>query len=66
MREDLKYQALISARTREEAVAIAEEAISPDKRVVRVEAEDVSAEQGPDSWRVTLWFSGGRRGNQLE
>jgi hypothetical protein len=66
MREDLKYQALISARTREEAQAIAEEAISPDKRVVRVEIEDVSAEEGPDSWRVTLWFTGGRRGNQIE
>jgi hypothetical protein len=66
MREDLKYQALISARTREEAVEIAEEAISPDKQVVRVEAENVSAEEGPDSWRVTLWFTGGRSGNQLE
>jgi hypothetical protein len=66
MREDLKYQALISARTREEAQEIAEEAISPDKRVVRVEVEDVSAEEGPDSWRVTLWFTGGRRGNQIE
>ena len=66
MREDLKYQALISARTREEAIEIAEEAISPDKRVVRVEAEDVSAEHGADSWRVTLWFTGGRSGNQME
>jgi hypothetical protein len=66
MREDLKYQALISARTREEAQEIAEEAISPDKRVVRVEIEDVSAEEGPDSWRVTLWFTVGRRGNQIE
>jgi hypothetical protein len=66
MREDLKYQALISARTREEAQEIAEEALSPDKRVVRVEIEDVSADEGPDSWRVTLWFTGGRRGNQIE
>jgi hypothetical protein len=66
MREDLKYQALISARTREEAQEIAEEAISPDKRVVRVEIEDVSADEGPDSWRVTLWFTGGRRGNQID
>jgi len=66
MREDLKYQALISARTREEAQEIAEEAISPDKRVVRVEIEDVSAQEGPDSWRVTLWFTGGRRGNQID
>lgn len=66
MPEDLKYQALISARTREEAQEIAEEAISPDKRVVRAEVEDVSAEEGPHSWRVTLWFTGGRRGNQID
>ena len=66
MQEDLKYQALVSARTREEAIEIASEAISPDKQVVQVEAEDVSAEDGPDSWRVTLWFEGGRRGNTIE
>jgi hypothetical protein len=66
MREDLKYQALVSARTREEAIEIASEAISPDKQVVRVEAEDASREEGPDSWRVTLWFSGGRAGNSLD
>jgi hypothetical protein len=66
MSEDLKYQALVSARTREEAIEIASEAMSPEKKVVRVEAEDVSAEEGPDSWRVTLWFTGGRRGNTME
>ena len=66
MQEDLKYQALVSAKTRDEAIAIASEAMSPEKRVERVEAEDVSAEEGPDSWRVTLWFSGGRRGNTME
>ena len=66
MSEDLKYQALVSARTREEAIEIASEAMSPEKQVVQVEAEDVSAEEGPDSWRVTLWFTGGRRGNTME
>lgn len=66
MQEDLKYQALVSARTREEAIEIASEAMSPEKQVVQVEAEDVSAEEGPDSWRVTLWFTGGRRGNTME
>jgi hypothetical protein len=66
MQEDLKYQALVSAKTREEAVEIASEAMSPEKRVLRVEVEDVSAAEGPDSWRVTLWFTGGRRGNTME
>jgi hypothetical protein len=66
MQEDLKYQALVSAKTREEAVEIASEAMSPEKRVLRVEVEDVSAAEGPDSWRVTLWFAGGRRGNTME
>jgi len=66
MQEDLKYQALVSARTRDEAIEIASEAMSPEKQVVQVEAEDVSAEEGPDSWRVTLWFTGGRRGNTME
>jgi hypothetical protein len=63
MRDELKYQALVSARTREEAIAIASEAMSPEKQIVRVEAEDVSAAEGPDSWQVTLWFTGGRSGN---
>jgi hypothetical protein len=66
MQEDLKYQALVSARTREEAIEIAAEAMAPDKQIVQVEAEDVSREEGPDSWRVTLWFTGGRRGNTME
>lgn len=66
MDEDRKYQALVSAKTREEAIEIASEAMSPDKTVVRTLAEDVSAEEGPDSWRVTLWFEGGRRGNVMD
>jgi hypothetical protein len=63
MRDELRYEALVSAGTREEAIAIASEAMSPEKQIVRVEAEDVSAREGPDSWRVTLWFTGGRSGN---
>jgi hypothetical protein len=63
MRDELKYQALVSARTRDEAIAIASEAMSPEKQIVRIEAEDVSASEGPDSWQVTLWFTGGRSGN---
>lgn len=66
MDEDRKYQVLVSAKTRDEAIEIASEAMSPDKTIERVLAEDVSAEEGKDSWRVTLWFSGGRRGNVME
>jgi hypothetical protein len=63
MRDELRYEALVSAKTREEAIEIASEAMSPEKQIVRVEAEDVSAHEGPDSWQVTLWFTGGRSGN---
>jgi hypothetical protein len=60
--DDRKYQALVSARTPEEAVDIAAEALSPDMQILRTEVEDVSATEGKDSFVVTLWFSGGRRG----
>jgi hypothetical protein len=62
MPHDLKYEVLVSARTREEAIEIAAEGLSPTQHVVRTEVEDVSADEGPDSYRVTLWFTGGRRG----
>jgi hypothetical protein len=64
-RQDLKYQALVSARSAEEAVEIAAEALSPEQQVVRSEAEDVSAREGKDSYLVTLWYTGGRRGGEI-
>ncbi len=58
MTRDAKYEALVSAKTPEEAVEIALEALPSGKRVVRTEALDVSAEEGPNSYRVTVVFAG--------
>jgi hypothetical protein len=64
MLHEHKYEALVSARSREEAIELAAEGLGPDQRIVRSEAEDVSAHEGPDSYHVTLWFvGGGRRGD---
>ena len=63
MANEHKYEALVSARSREEAIEIAAEALRPEQHVVRSEARDVSDREGPDSYHVTLWFvGGGRRG----
>lgn len=62
MPHELKYEVLVSARSPEEALEIAAEALGPEQRMVRSEVVDVSAEEGRDSYRVTLWFTGGRRG----
>jgi hypothetical protein len=62
MPHELKYEVLVSARSPEEALEIAAEGLGPEQRMVRSEVHDVSAEEGPDSYRVTLWFTGGRRG----
>ena len=63
MNDEHTYEALVSASSREEAIEIAAEGLGPNRRVVRVEVSDVSATEGPDSYRVTLWFvGGGRRG----
>ncbi len=63
MSHEHKYEALVSARSRDEAIEIAAEGLGPQQQLVRSEAEDVSASEGPDSYRVTLWFvGGGRRG----
>jgi hypothetical protein len=62
MNEQLRYQALVSAKTREEAIEIASEAIPAGKTITRVSAENVADREGEDSWLVTLWFAGGMRG----
>lgn len=62
MTEQLRYQALVSAKTREEAIEIASEAIPDGKTITRVSAENVADREGADSWLVTLWFAGGMRG----
>jgi hypothetical protein len=55
-----KYEVLVSAKTPEEAIDVASEAIAPGSVIVRSEAEDVSAEEGADTFRVSIWFTGGK------
>jgi hypothetical protein len=57
MAHDLRYEALVSARTREEAIEIAAEALPARTKVTRAEARDVADEEGQDSWLVSLWFA---------
>jgi hypothetical protein len=61
MNDQLRYQALVSAKTRDEAIEIASEAIPMGKTITRVSAENVADREGEDSWLVTLWFAGGMR-----
>jgi hypothetical protein len=58
---ELRYQALVSAKTGDEAIEIASEAIPASKPITRVHAENVADREGEDSWLVTLWFAGGHR-----
>lgn len=57
MAHELRYEALVSARTREEAIEIAAEALPAGARITRMEAENVADREGPDSWVITLWFA---------
>ncbi len=62
----MKYEALVSAKTRDEAVEIALEALPRGRTFVRSEVVDVSAEEGPDSYHVTIVFSGGSGGEMAD
>ena len=53
-----KYEVLVSAKTRDEAIAIGAEAIPPHRPIVRTDAH-LEAEEGPDTWRVLVVFEGG-------
>jgi hypothetical protein len=57
MPHDLRYEALVSARTRDEAIEIAAEALPARAKLTRAEARDVAESEGKDSWLVTLWFA---------
>ena len=57
MSHDLRYEVLVSAGSREEAIAIAAEALPENKQITRAEAVDVAEREGKDSWLVTLWFN---------
>ena len=59
MPDNLRYQVLVSAKSAEEAIEIASEAIPDDTPITRVHAENVADREGVDSWLVTLWFAGG-------
>jgi hypothetical protein len=56
--EGHRYDSLVSASSRDEAIEIASEALPRGKEAARIEAVDVSADEGPDSWLVTIWFEG--------
>jgi hypothetical protein len=60
MAREQKYEVLVSAKTREEAIEIASEAIAPGCTIVRSDACDVAADEGKDSFQVTIWFTGGK------
>lgn len=66
MSREMKYESLVSASTRDEAIEIALEALPRGRQLVRTEAEDVSAEEGPNSFRVTVFYAGGSGGEAPE
>lgn len=58
MEQGHRYDSLVSASSREEAIEIASEALPAGKQPSRIEAVDVSEREGRDSWLVTVWFAG--------
>lgn len=64
MRTTAKYEALVSASTREEAIAIALEGLAPDQEALQTDARDVSASEGPGSFHVTIVFRSTRSGGE--
>ena len=58
LNHDLRYDSLVSASSREAAVEIAAEALPAGCWMVYVEATDVAAQEGKDSWHVAIWFGG--------
>lgn len=53
------YEVVVSAKTGEEAIEVASEAIPPHRKIMHADAVDVSSEEGSDSYRVSIWFAGG-------
>lgn len=58
MSDEQTYEVLVSASTEADAYAIAREALPIGAHIIRRETLDVSAREGKDSWRVSIWFSG--------
>lgn len=60
------YDSVVSAESAESAVEIALEAL-PKGCVLRgTDVRDVSDEQGPNSWQVTVKFARAKAGDDLE
>lgn len=59
--DDRRYTALVSAKTADEALAIASEALGPDQPILKTQVDDVSASEGADSFRVVIWYGPGKR-----
>lgn len=55
--QDKRFDALVSATSRREAVAIAAEAMPAECTMVYVEVADVALHEGKDSWQVAIWFA---------
>ncbi len=55
------YEIIVSASNADEAIEIAAEGLSRGTELLASEAIDISAEHGPDSWKVTLSFRGGKK-----
>jgi hypothetical protein len=53
-----KYEVLVSASERDEAIAIAAEAIPPHRPIVRTDAW-LEPGESADTWRVLVVFEGG-------
>jgi hypothetical protein len=56
--DEHRYDLLIYAETCPAAVAIALEALPDGKTPLRVEVDNLHAQEGPHSWRVTVYFDG--------
>lgn len=56
-----RYEALVSADSADEAIAVAAEALPKYAVLATSEAWDVSAEHGPNSWMVRLGYRGSRQ-----
>lgn len=55
--DNQRYDLLISASSRDSAVAIAAEALPGGHAIQAIEVDDVAAREGPGSWQVAIWYS---------
>lgn len=60
------YDSVVSAESAESAVEIALEALPKGCVLRATDVRDVSDEQGPNSWQVTVKFARAKAGDDLE